>query len=71
MEYKDSEYYFDDIDNVKLVLKDNKIYIPESMRETTLNWYHHYLNHPGRDRQENTIKKLVVGKVFPTKSNNM
>ena len=27
------------------------------MRETTLNWYHHYLNHPGKDRLANTIKQ--------------
>ena len=27
------------------------------MRETTLNWYHHYLNHPGGDRLANTIKQ--------------
>ena len=27
------------------------------MREATLNWYHHYLNHPGGDRLANTIKQ--------------
>ena len=27
------------------------------MRETTFNWYHHYLNHPGGDRLANTIKQ--------------
>ena len=61
---KKSDYNFADIDNIKLVLKDNKIYTPESMREATLNWYHYYLNHPGGDRQGNTIKKLAIGKVF-------
>ena len=48
---KDSGYAINDVDKVSLVLKDDNIYIyiyiPESMRETTLNWYHHYLNHPG------------------------
>ena len=34
---KDSGYYYEDIDNVKLVLKNNKIYVPVSMRETILN----------------------------------
>ena len=43
---KNSGYTINNIDNFQLVLKDDKIYIPESMRETTLNWYHHYLNHP-------------------------
>ena len=27
------------------------------MREATLNWYHHYLNHPRGDRLANTIKQ--------------
>ena len=53
---KESGYYFDDIDDVKLVLKENKIYVPASLRETTLNWYHHYLNHPSRERLDNTIQ---------------
>ena len=60
---KDSGYTINDIDNVSLglglVLKDDNIYIyiPESMRETTLNWYHHYLNHPGGNKLGNTIKQ--------------
>jgi transposase InsO family protein len=59
---KDSGYYFEDIDDVKLILVDQKIYIPTSMRETTLNWYHHYLNHPGGDRLGNTIKETCYWK---------
>ena len=54
---KGSGYTINDIDDVSLVLKNDKIYIPESMRETTLNWYHHYLNNPGGDRLGNTIKQ--------------
>ena len=57
IEDKNSGYTISNIDDVKLVLKENKIYIPESMREATLNWYHHYLNHPGGDRLANTIKQ--------------
>ena len=54
IEDKNLRYTISNIDDVKLVLKDDKIYIPESMREATLNWYHHYLNHPGGDRLANT-----------------
>ena len=61
---------FNSINDVQLVLKDDKIYIPESMRETTLNWYHHYLN-PGGDRLANTISRIATGKDFPTKRNNL
>ena len=34
---KDSGYYYDDIDDIKLVLKDNKMCVLVSMRETILN----------------------------------
>ena len=57
IEDKNSGYIISNIDNVKLILKDDKIFILESMREATLNWYHHYLNHPGGDRLANTIKQ--------------
>ena len=53
----DSGYYYEDINNIKLVLKDNKIYVLVSMRETTLNWYYYYLNHPRGDQLGNTIKE--------------
>ena len=46
---KDSGYYYQNIDDVKLVLKNNKIYVTVSMRENILNQYHHYLNYPGED----------------------
>ena len=59
---KDSGYHFGNVDDVNLILKQNKIYIPESMRETTLNWYNHYLNHPGGDRLGNTIKETCSWK---------
>jgi hypothetical protein len=59
---KDEDYYYEDVDDVKLVLKDKRIYIPESLRETTLNWYHFYLNHPGGDRLGNTIKETCYWK---------
>ena len=40
----------------------NKIYIHKSMREATLNWYHHCLNHSGGDRLANTIKQSCYWK---------
>ena len=54
---KKSEFTSETIDDVKLIMKDNKIYIPHTMRESILNWYHHMLNHPGGDRLGNTIKQ--------------
>ena len=57
MKDKDSGYTIANVNGVQLVLKDSKIYISKSMRQTTLNRYHHYLNHPGGDQLANTIKQ--------------
>ena len=57
-----SGYYFDEIDDVNLVMYDKRIYIPVSLRNSTLNWYHHYLNHPGGDRLGNTLKRTCYWK---------
>ena len=54
---KDYGFNLETVDNVKLVMKDNKIYIPMTMRKSVLNWYHYMLNHPGGDRLGNTIKQ--------------
>ena len=54
---KDFGYHFENIDDVKVILKHETLYIPESMREITLIWYHHYLNYPRGDILGNTIKK--------------
>ena len=52
-----SKYYMENLDGYDLVMYDKRIYIPPSLRQSTLNWYHHYLNHPGGDRLGNTIKQ--------------
>ena len=52
---KDSGYTFETIDDVKLVINDNNIYIPMSMRTNTLHSYHYMINHFGGDRLGNTM----------------
>ena len=59
---KESGYYLDEVDGVQLIMHDKRIYIPESLRESALNWYHHYLNHPGGDRLGNTIRQTCYWK---------
>ena len=34
-------------DTHELMLYNNSIYVPQPLRERMLNWYHHYLSHPG------------------------
>jgi hypothetical protein len=48
-------FYKTMIDDVELIMYQDRIYIPHSIRDRVLNWFHHYLNHPGGDRLGNTI----------------
>ena len=57
-----SKYYMEELDGFNLVMYDERIYIPISLRQSTLNWYHHYLNHPGGDRLGNTINRTCYWK---------
>ena len=34
-------------DTHEIILYKNKIYVLQPLRERMLNWYHHYLSHPG------------------------
>ena len=38
------------IENVQVITYKDRIFVPKELRNRTLNWYHHYLCHPGRDR---------------------
>jgi hypothetical protein len=53
---KESNYGWTTYDNVRLLTYKDKLYVPERLRTATLNWYHHYLCHPGGDRLANTIR---------------
>jgi Integrase zinc binding domain len=41
-----------------LCFKD-KIYIPQSLRQRVLSWYHEYLLHPGQTHTEQTIRNTM------------
>ena len=49
-------------DDVELVFYDDRIYVPSSLRRRALEWYHHYLNHPGGDRLANTLLQVCYWK---------
>lgn len=48
-------FYRTTIDEVELIMYQDRIYIPHALRDRVLQWFHHYLNHPGGDRLGNTI----------------
>ena len=48
------------INDTKVLVRDKKqMLIPKSLQMDVVKWYHHYLQHPGHDRLENTIKATM------------
>ena len=44
------------LEGIKLMAKDKKIYIPKILRSRIVAWYHLYLRHPGATRLEKTLR---------------
>ena len=57
-----SGYNINTIDNIELVTYQDKIYVPKLLRRRTLEWYHHFLNHPGGDRLYHKLKTVCYWK---------
>lgn len=55
-----SKYDLSIIEEVELVTKDTKIYVPARLQHRIVEWYHEYLAHPGQTRTEETIKQLFT-----------
>ena len=52
---KESPYNYQQIEGFEIVMYENQIYVPTRLRRRTLEWYHHYLEHPGGDRLADTL----------------
>ena len=53
----DDTYYLRTMyDTHERIINKNKIYVPQSLRERMLNWYHHYLRHPGASCLAKTVQ---------------
>lgn len=50
-----SEFHMSVLDDIEFIMYRDRLYVPKTLRERTLGWFHHYLNHPGGDRLGNTI----------------
>jgi hypothetical protein len=48
------------IEGYDLLCYKEKIYIPQSLRQRVLSWYHEYLFHPGQTRTEKTIRNTMT-----------
>jgi Integrase zinc binding domain len=53
-------YSMQHIKGYDLVCYKDKIYIPQSLRQRVLSWYHEYLLHPGQTQTEKTIRNTMT-----------
>ena len=56
------------LDAMKIITYKDKIYVPVRLREKTLEWYHHFLNHPGGERLAKTLEQVCNWKGMTTQS---
>ncbi len=54
------------VDNMYVVCKDGKMIIPKLLQRRAVLWYHHYLQHPGHTRLEETMKATMYWKGMRT-----
>jgi hypothetical protein len=54
------------IEDIKVLCKNGKVMIPISLRHRAISWYHHYLQHPGLSRLEETIRSMMYWKGMHT-----
>jgi hypothetical protein len=50
------------IEDTKVLCKNGKLMIPTSLRHRAVSWYHHYLQHPGHSRLEETMRSVMYWK---------
>ena len=47
------------VENTYVLCKDRRLVIPKKLQYRAIAWYHHYLQHPGHTRLEETLKKAM------------
>ena len=47
------------VENTNILCKDGKLVIPKSLQHRAVSWYHHYLQHPGNTRLEETLRAVM------------
>jgi len=54
------------IEDIKVLCKEGKLVIPKSLQHQAVAWYHHYLQHPGHSRLEETLRAAMYWKSMRT-----
>jgi hypothetical protein len=63
---KSDKYETHLIDNTKVLCKDGKLVIPKALQKQVVQWYYHYLQHPGHTRLEETLRAAMYWKSMRT-----
>ncbi len=50
------------IEDTKVLCKEDKMVITASLQHRAVSWYHHYLQHPGHSRLEETMRSVMYWK---------
>ena len=54
------------IEDTKVLCKNGKVMIPTSLHQHVVKWYHHYLQHHGHSRLEETMRSVMYWKGMRT-----
>eukprot|EP00804_Cyclotella_cryptica_P001372 CCRYP_014132-RA/>CCRYP_014132-RA protein AED:0.33 eAED:0.48 QI:0/0/0/1/1/1/2/0/616 len=54
------------VENIKVLCNDGKLVIPKSLQHRAVAWFHHYLQHPGTTRLEETLRLSMYWKGLRT-----
>jgi hypothetical protein len=59
---KSDKYEVKLVDDTEVLCKNGKLVIPKSLQRRAVEWYHHYLQHPGATRLEETLRGSMYWK---------
>jgi hypothetical protein len=62
---KSLKYEINLVDDTEVLCKNGKLVIPRSLQSHAVEWYHHYLQHPGATRLEGTLQGAMYWKGMP------
>ena len=53
-----------ELDGINTICYDSKIYVPQILHRSVIDWYHFYINHPGGSRLAKTIREICYWKIL-------
>ena len=59
---RNDQYSTHVFENTEVLWKDGKMVIPAALQHHAVSWYHHYLQHHGHTRLEETLRAAMYGK---------